>query len=125
MPFLRPVAIVGSLVLMLTASLSAQEADRRKAQENAAGTRLLDSFFRVPAGVKLDDEKMTKRKALREKRRTEVFQKVRDIQQEINSVYTEEQKQTRNKVVREGLEAKKKRREIQQAVAAAVKLTKE
>jgi hypothetical protein len=125
MPFSRPVAIVASLVLMFAASSFAQETDSRKEQENAARARLLDGIFRVPTGVKLDDEKKTKLKALREKRGAEVIQKVRGIQQKVHAVYTEEQKQARRKVFRDAREAKTDRGERQKALVAAIKLTQE
>jgi len=125
MPFLRPVAIVGSLVLMLAASLSAQEADTRKEQQNAAQTRLLDNIFRVPPGVELDEEQQAKLKTLREKRGAAIAEKMQGILQKLNAVYTAEQRQARNIAFREAREAKKNRRETQQAVDAAVKLTKE
>ncbi|MBT6156790.1 MAG: alpha/beta hydrolase fold domain-containing protein [Planctomycetaceae bacterium] len=125
MQFLRPVAIVGSLVLMLAASSFAQETDSRKTQENAVRTRLLDNIFRVPPNVKLDEEQKAKLKALREKRGAEVAQKMQGILRKLNGVYTDEQRQARNIAFRDAREAKKNRRETQQAVVAAIKLTKE
>lgn len=112
-------AVVCGLALPLAAAPKEGKANAKKKTDKPAAAPA--AMYKLPETIKLTDEQKTKLAAINK----EYTPKFQALAKKGNDILTKEQKTARREAMKEAKEAGKKPKEIQAAVAAAMKLSDE